>query len=687
MPNERNQQEGPINPQLDWQQIVTGIVVKKEYLVDESNMSNENKDLDAVLDMLICDRAEKDYEWQSDIFIPDFPSIHWTQIGELVNQYFSRYDKVDAPPTTNDPLDVLKARAAKDFINYHLNARYMNYLQKFIRQTSLNRLGGWVVLKLRYESDVQVVQQQTGTQAVYAGTGADIYGNPAEESQFPEQMELQDEPTYQDVKQINVDRPNFDVWPNSDVFMDNKYVYSLQDKDHVTFRDEVKISKLIEEQEASQYFNLEQLEQETETDTEQANYNKKTEAGDKYERIIQKYDPDIQRLERWGKWPILFDEQGPVIEQAENGALRAISGIDDDGNMVQEAQLVETIITVANIKKKKVLIRFQPNLPQLGGYGFRPMVRFLCYVHPTKDRGIGDGRYARELQIGINDTFNMNNDRTRMATFPTIKKRMYSLTENDTLQFGPEHVMEVENMDDVDIIEIQDNIQGGLIQQDMLWSKMQQVLATYTTDMGAMSSRKEPVTTTLLAEQKSNIRNSLVNLTIEHTGLGEFYDMMIKMSGMFMQPETLQNILTDLTPFFDPTSEYNFVPVSTAILTEHAKESKIAMWDQILGRIVNVPNPRTFALINLIMKEIMELAGKEYAQYADFLLDENAVHPELLKIAVQQQAARAKNGGSSGGTPKKKVAAPKAQNQFGNPQSFLEQQGRRTGTLAGGGRA
>jgi hypothetical protein len=681
MPNEfhNNPDEDTQGSQdnYDWTEMVSEIVVGKEYETDKSNMDREHDDLEAVMDMLICERSEKDYDWQSDIFIPDFPSIHWTQIGEAVSQYFGRWEKVDCPATTNDPIDPLKSKAAKDFINYHLNQPYLHYLQKFIRLHSFNRLAGWAVVKFWYESDVTFEQVQVGTQQVPIPTGQDIYGNPASESPYPEQIQVIEEPIYDQVKQINLDRPNFDIWPNQDVYMDNKYVYSLQDKDHVIFRSEEKLSKLISAAGTNLYINLDQLRQDTETDTEQDTYNKQSEAGDKYDRIIQKFDPDVEILERWGKWPVIPQEDGQVI-----------SGIDDNGDINPESQFIEMTITVANIKSKKVLIRFQPNM-----YGFRPMTRFLCYVHPTKDRGIGDGRYARELQIAINDTFNMNNDRTRMATFPTIKKRKYSEVDNDTLQFGPEHVMELVNMDDVDIIEISDDIQGGLVQQEMLSRKMQQVLAKWTHDMGGFPAKKQPVTTTMLAEQKSNIRDNLVNLTVEHTGLQEFYSMILRMSGQFMQPETLQSILAQDAIFFDPNPDYNFVPVSTAILSEHAKESKIQDLTQMLSLLVNVPNPQTFAIINLIVAEIFELMGKEEAHYGQFLLDPNAPHPQIIEIMTKAQAALAGlqrteqggNGGGQGGSPRR-LNRPKPQNQSGNPQSRLEQGARRTGTRAGGGR-
>ena len=404
------------------------------------------------------------------------------------------------------------------------------------------------------------------------------------------------------------------------------------------------------------------LTQDTETDAANKTENKNTAAGKKYERIIQKYDPDINILERWGKWPVVFDENGMPH-----------SGIDDDGNMMEGAEIMETIITVANIKSGKVLIRFQPNTREHGGYGFRPMVRMLCYVHPTKDRGIGDGKYGYGLQNAINDNFNMVNDRTNIATYPTIKKKKFALIDNDTLQFGPEHVMELENLDDIDMMNIPDAPQGAYNQGAILFQKLQQVHATFTTDMGGFPQRREAVTTTMMAAEKSNTRNTLVNLTVEHTGLAEFYDMLLKISGMFMQPETLMNILGELTYFFDPEVEYNFTPVSTAILTENSKENKIAMLDQLIGRLVNVPNPRVFAIINMLMKEVFELMGKEYAQYGHALLDENFIPPSMMLPPPAQ------GGGGSGPTKQKK------QNQHGNKQTATESKVRQIGTRAGGG--
>jgi hypothetical protein len=196
----------------------------------------------------------------------------------------------------------------------------------------------------------------------------------------------------------------------------------------------------------------------------------------------------------------------------------------------------------------------------------------------------------------------------------------------------------------------------------------------------------------MLAEQKSNIRDNLVNLTVEHTGLQEFYSMLLKMSGLFMQPETLEQILGQSAIFFDPEQAYNFVPVSTSILSEHAKETRIQELTQMLGLIVNIPNPQTFAIMNLITAEIFELMGKEQAHYGNFLLDPNAPHPEIIKIMTQAQASMAGmqqkgNGGGSrqGGSPKR-LNQPRPQNQSGNLQSPMEQRARQTGTRAGGGR-
>ena len=112
-----------------------------------------------------------------------------------------------------------------------------------------------------------------------------------------------------------------------------------------------------------------------------------------------------------------------------------------------------------------------------------------------------------------------------------------------------------------------------------------------------------------------------------------------------------------------------------------------------MGLMVNVPNPQTFAIINLIVAEIFELMGKEQAHYGNFLLDPSAPHPEIIKAITQAQAAmtvsnqyqRQGIGGRQGGSPKQ-LNKPKPQNQSGNQQSPPEQRARQTGTAAGGGR-
>jgi len=82
---------------------------------------------------------------------------------------------------------------------------------------------------------------------------------------------------------------------------------------------------------------------------------------------------------------------------------------------------------------------------------------------------------------------------------------------------------------------------------------------------------------------------------------------------------------------FDPTSDYTYQPVTSNIEQEHGKVKKLGVIDQMLGRLVNVPNPKTPMLINKLMSMAFGYLGADYQDFKDALLDEG---PEGQKAAM-----------------------------------------------------
>jgi len=173
---------------------------------------------------------------------------------------------------------------------------------------------------------------------------------------------------------------------------------------------------------------------------------------------------------------------------------------------------------------------------------------------------------------------------------------------------------------------------------------------------------------------RANMRANYKSLTFEYTFLCELYRMIQCMAWQFMHQKTAQAIWTsEEIMAFDPTQDYTYQPVSSAIEAEYSKQRKLAVLDQVLGRIVQVPNPKTPKLVNLVMVKILDLLGSQFADVKDALLDEG---PQGQAGAMGQKDF-AMQGGLTAGAPS---------NQNGVPMQAMETQARNYGgTAAGGG--
>ena len=115
-------------------------LVDGEYSVGKRAKDADLLDFDAMIDMLECKRNEKDYEWMSDIFIPEFPSLILTDASGWANQYFKTRDFVEVKLEGNEPDDSKKCIAAKRTLNQTLNRRKLHHYIKYIRGRLINTL-------------------------------------------------------------------------------------------------------------------------------------------------------------------------------------------------------------------------------------------------------------------------------------------------------------------------------------------------------------------------------------------------------------------------------------------------------------------------------------------------------------------------------------------------------------------
>lgn len=597
-------------------------IMDDEIVTSGRNDDYDNTEFESLIDMMECKRTEKDYEWMSDNFIPEFPSIILTDASDWANQYFQTRSFVEVKLEGDNIEDKAKCNAAKILINKTLNNREIYHYHKYIRARHINALRGNVYLLCWWEK--KKTSEKIGMKRTPIDTGYDINGNPMVDPISQVSAEgYREEPEYKD--KIIYDRFNYDVIDPRNVFSDSKYCYSVQDKDWVTIRSEKTLEELKSLEEQNGYTNLDKLIEPTkvkeQTETSRASYNRE---GDKaeFEKTPLTY---FDVYERFGKFWCKVktrDEEGVPTEVEP--------GYDDDLKPLDNAELVEVISTMVKKGNTKQLIRFQVSpFKDVRGRFYKPLVRGWCYIHPTKDTGLSDGKYMRELQVAINDTFNMSNDRVKLATLPTMKGRKYSLMNNDTIYFEPEHVMELEDPKDIEEFIINPDVGSAIGQIGMLRSYMQQISAKFPTTMGELPD-KASTTATAVNEsgQRSNLRNNYKSLTVEYTYLVEFYWLILQMTAQFMEEETAIRVLGDQIKAFDPDADYTYSPVTASIEMEQNKFRKLQIIDQFIGRVGNIPNPNTPKLLNYLLSKAFELFGDEFPEYKQLLLNESVPPPD-----------------------------------------------------------
>ena len=619
-------------------------VVDEEIATAEINKSAENSDFESYVDMMDAVRSEKDYDWQSNISIGEFSSQMLTQSSMDVQQYFQTRDFTEAYLEDESDEAVAAAAAQKELINRTLNQKHLYYYLKYVRAKALCNVAGQCYAICWWEQETE--NGVVGTKPVLKeieGGGIDELGNPA--------SELIDEDVEGEI--LTKDRFGMEIIDNRNIFFSNEYCYSLQEKFGVTVRDEKGIEELKANKELEGYFNLDVLEELIarggETKTSSMTYNKL----DKQTKEGNPINKKVDRLRRFGKYWC------KVVERDEDGNPLVVEpGLTATGEPRKDAVLLDVIMIFAVVTGTKVLIAFHLT-PFIDAEGnpYKPVIRGLCYVHLTDDGGMGDGKYSREYQVAINDTFNLNNDRTRLATIPTFKGNKHALEDNTTIYMEPNHVMELNNKDDIEEFQISDNISGSNLQLGFLINQMQKTNAIFPHTQGQLTAKSGTTATEIAgADQRSNMRANYKSMTFENTFLTELYWMISQMTFRFAKPETGEKLMGVKVFDFNPAKDYFYKPVSASIETEFSKQQKIQRIQSILSILVSVQHPNMVNMVNRLMTMWFELSGDEFVNFGNAMLN-----PE---VPIET---------GTGGQQEDNAGGAVASNQFGLPQGAIEQ--------------
>jgi hypothetical protein len=641
--------------------------VQGEYDQSKANRQQDFDDFENYVDLLDQKRTEKEYQWLSDIKIPEYVSQELTQASLDAAMTFGTRDFAEV--YLEDASDEAKAcaEAAKTLINKTLNRRDLFYYQKRIRAGSLARLSGLVHAECRWNKQ----QREIVVAHELVESDVDIHGDPVtdREKQLPA---LKTQPVTQ--KTVDKDQFEIDILDNRNVFYDDSYTYSLQHKPFVIIRCEKSLERLKREKDQAGYFNLDILEEvkpPMQTETNQDTYNKYRNDAPMEKPVLHMFDI----LKRYGPSWVIVKKRNP-----ETGLpIEVEPGFDDEGKMKDKAELAELIQEYALADGKMTLIAYHPT-PYIDclNQPYRPLLRGICYLHPTEDGGFGDAKHAHDLQIGLDDTINMSNDRTKLATIPLFKVKKMAYEENsDQFYVEPGHNIPLTDMEDLQEFKIQDNIQGAMQQASFFTDKMQQLTATYPTTMGRLPVQASTTATAVQgSEQKTDNRQHFKALTWTNTWDADLYWMIQQMTWRFAEPQTGFVLMREKVYKFRPDLDYFYLPVTQAIESEQSKQMKLRsnttfmqMLQPYMQMFANQPGFIMF--LSDILLDTAELMGKDVERYAGKLLN-----PAIPPI---QQGGQGQGGGGAQAVPQG-GGAPS--NQMGIPQGAMQSETRQA---AGGG--
>jgi hypothetical protein len=626
-----------------------------KYVTSELSVARHNQDpvfnkFRDYYKMLHCAMDSKMDNVESDIQLPEFTARVLTLIGDFVARYFASRDFVDVHLESDDPVDVMEGKASKTLINKLLSLKDVYYYHKIVRTLMFVFVCGYGVIKGGYKQQVEEIE--TGTEDVEEYL-QDPDGNYIAEDGMPftdpnsqvAMKQISQKPIIE--KKVIVDRPDFDVFPVDDVYCSPEYAYSFREKRWVIFRTYQTIDQLEADKDMCGYFNLDKLRTLKTDDTTKPKSKHIADSDEGDEPVQNNPMVEYQVYERWGKHWVMDDGK---------------PGIAEDGQKKDGAKLKECIISWVATQDgdlPELLIRFQPS-----PFSKRPVTRFNCYIDAYEDRGFGDGEPVYQLTVAINDTFNVSNLRTLLATMPHYKGRKFQSIPNK-IKPAPGGVTFLENMDDLQEFETSDNIQGAMVQIGALSNGIDTVMSVSPVRMGVSGDRKETATVGAMMNQNANIRSGLRTTTLEFAGFAEFYDMLLSLVNDFMLPETLVELIgEELAMAYNPKREDRFIPVSQALETEDSKQFKMSMIDQLMGRVVSIPNPKTPMVINYLMGMWLDLAGGNFKHFKKFMFEEDPQMNALYQAVT--------GGKMMGSTPNANMMP--TQNQTGLPQPGQEQQ-------------
>jgi hypothetical protein len=104
--------------------------VDEEFFTAKSNSEREHGEFEQAISMVELEDAGEDYDWHSNVHLPEYLSIYLTQASNSAATYFQTREYVNTYLQDGSPEARAKADATSECINRTLNQRHLYWFQK-----------------------------------------------------------------------------------------------------------------------------------------------------------------------------------------------------------------------------------------------------------------------------------------------------------------------------------------------------------------------------------------------------------------------------------------------------------------------------------------------------------------------------------------------------------------------------
>ena len=547
---------------------------------------------DDIYKMLIGERPEKTYDWQSNIVINKVFQIIWTAIPYIVQKIFGATPLIGVKSL--DRKGAWQRETILDFwhtLQVSGNSNHIPFFLIIVMWTLKGLLNGAGFLKKTYN---QKLQTKTIEQQVAVPMAMDEEGN-----------ETKVEP-YTTKKKITIpieDWPYNRVVNNKDIVVDwlLQPTQSVNQGRFVIERAIVDLDSLYRSK--IKYFNLDKINpEEVSTDsTLRQDHSELTGTFGQETPPESDIYTDIEIYERQGTLPV-YRNNGKYIPCFDKDIIYS----DKD------VLFKQMVVTIAKNGSQNVLIRFEPN-----PYNEITYIDLHIYLDSERWSSIGMIEPIKDMQIAINDNINAMFDEIWQNLMPPVVVNKFALWDWDTMVYAPQQRWLVGGPpNDAIYFKEPSNITRDAWQKHILLDNELQLTSAITPPMQGMGKEKAATTNVLNAQMASGKLDFLVRM-IEITGLIPSAQMDIRFAKKFAHPLTFQTILGEPFQFSDWEEIYKYFPVASSVKLEQQKEVETQQDIQLIQTFSAINNPNVPKVLNVLWANILRNRGlpKEAAMF------------------------------------------------------------------------